>query len=112
MEDMASSRTDRGGDRIGGMGVRRHRRQPNPPPVNLASVREDRRPSRLPKIRLHDVRHTHGTHLIKAGVPVKVVSERLGHGNPTFTIDTYQHVLPGMQSEAARIFEKLIAGIR
>lgn len=66
----------------------------------------------VPKIRLHDVRHTHGTLLIKAGVPVKVVSERLGHGNPTFTIDTYQHVLPGMQSEAARIFEKLIADTR
>ena len=68
--------------------------------------------SGVPKIRLHDVRHTHGTLLIKAGVPVKVVSERLGHGNPAFTIDTYQHVLPGMQSEAARIFEKLIAGTR
>jgi integrase len=63
----------------------------------------------VPKIRLHDVRHTHGTLLIKAGVPVKVVSERLGHGNPAFTIDTYQHVLPGMQAEAARIFESLIA---
>ena len=47
--------------------------------------------------------------LIKAGVPVKVVSERLGHANPAFTIDTYQHVLPGMQAEAARIFEELIA---
>ena len=43
--------------------------------------------------------------LTKAGVPVKVVSERLGHGNPAFTIDTYQHVLPGMQAEAARTFE-------
>jgi integrase len=66
----------------------------------------------VPKVRLHDVRHTHGTLLIKAGVPVKVVSERLGHGNPGFTIDTYQHVLPGMQAEAARVFEKLIAGSR
>ncbi|MGH8946235.1 MAG: tyrosine-type recombinase/integrase [Acidimicrobiia bacterium] len=66
----------------------------------------------VPKIRLHDLRHTHGTLLIKAGIPVKVVSERLGHGNPTFTIDTYQHVLPGMQAEAARVFEKLIAGRR
>ena len=47
--------------------------------------------------------------LIKVGVPVKVVSERLGHANPAFTIDTYQHVLPGMQAEAARIFEELIA---
>ena len=62
----------------------------------------------VPKIRLHDIRHTHGTLLIKAGVPVKVVSERLGHGNPAFTIDTYQHVLPGMQAEAARVFESLI----
>jgi len=43
-----------------------------------------------------------------AGIPVKVVSERLGRGNPAFTIDTYQHVLPGMQSEAARMFESLI----
>jgi integrase len=66
----------------------------------------------VPKVRLHDVRHTHGTLLIKAGVPVKVVSERLGHGNPAFTIDTYQHVLPGMQAEAARVFEKLIASSR
>jgi integrase len=50
-----------------------------------------------------------GTRLIKAGVPVKVVSKRLGHGNPAFTIDTYQHVPSGMQAEAARVFEQLIA---
>lgn len=59
-------------------------------------------------IRLHDLRHTHGTLLIAAGVPVKVVSERLGHGHPAFTIATYQHVLPGMQASAARVFEQLI----
>jgi integrase len=59
-------------------------------------------------IRLHDLRHTHGTLLIAAGVPVKVVSERLGHATPTFTIETYQHVLPGMQADAARVFEHLI----
>jgi integrase len=62
----------------------------------------------VPRIRLHDVTHTHGTLLIKAGVPVKVVSERLGSRNPAFTIDTYQHVLPGMQAEAARTFEQLV----
>jgi len=62
----------------------------------------------VPRIRFHDLRHTHATLLIKAGVPVKVVSERLGHGNPAFTIDTYQHVFPGMQAEAARVFEQLI----
>ena len=47
--------------------------------------------------------------LIYAGVPVKVVSERLGHAAPAFTIDTYQHVLPGMQADAAHIFEQLVA---
>ena len=62
----------------------------------------------VPRIRLHDLRHTHGTLLIKAGVPVKVESERLGHGNTVYTIDTYQHVLPGMQAEAAGVFESLI----
>jgi Integrase len=47
--------------------------------------------------------------LLRAGVPVKVVSERLGHANPAFTIDTYQHVLPGTQANAARLFEQLVA---
>lgn len=61
----------------------------------------------VPVLRLHELRHTHGTLLIKAGVPVKVVSERLGHANIAFTIQTYQHVLPGMQADAARIYEAL-----
>jgi integrase len=63
----------------------------------------------VPRRRLHDLRHTHATLLLKAGVPVKVVSERLGHATPGFTMATYQHVLPGMQAEAARIFASLIA---
>jgi integrase len=60
-------------------------------------------------IRLHDLRHTPGTLLIATGVPVKVVTERLGHAHPVFTIETYQHVLPGMQAHAARVFEQLVA---
>lgn len=64
----------------------------------------------LPRIRLHDLRHTHGTLLIKAGVPVKVVSERLGHSSVAFTMQVYQHVLPGMQAEAAATFGDLIFG--
>ena len=63
----------------------------------------------VPRIRLHDVRHTHATLLIAAGVPAKVVAERLGHSRASFTIDSYQHVLPGMQAEAAQIFADLIA---
>lgn len=43
-----------------------------------------------------------------AGIPVKVVSERLGHAHPSFTIHTYQHLLPGMSAEAAHRFADLI----
>ena len=55
----------------------------------------------LPVIRLHDLRHTHASHLLMAGVNVKVVSERLGHASVSFTLDTYGHVMPGQQAEAA-----------
>lgn len=64
----------------------------------------------LPVISLHDLRHTHATLLLRAGVPVKVVSERLGHANPAFTLTVYQHVIPGMQEEAASLFSDLIFG--
>ncbi len=62
----------------------------------------------VPAISLHDLRHTHATLLLKAGVHVKVVSERLGHANVAFTMNVYQHVLPGMQAEAADIFSLLV----
>jgi integrase len=62
----------------------------------------------VPTISLHDLRHTHATLLLKAGVPVKVVSERLGHASAAFTMSVYQHVLPGMQAEAATVFARLL----
>ena len=62
----------------------------------------------LPRISLHDLRHTHATLLLKAGVPLKVVSERLGHSSPAFTMATYQHILPGMQADAAQTFAALL----
>jgi len=61
----------------------------------------------IPTMRFHDLRHTHGSLLIKEGVPVKVVSERLGHAHIAHTLETYQHVLPGMQEDAARTAERL-----
>lgn len=64
----------------------------------------------LPRIRLHDLRHTHATLLLAAGVNPKVVSERLGHSSVAFTLDTYAHVLPGMQPEAAALFLDLVLG--
>jgi integrase len=55
----------------------------------------------LRRIRVHDLRHTHATLLLKAHVPAKVVSERLGHASIAITLDTYSHVLPDMQADAA-----------
>jgi integrase len=63
---------------------------------------------RLPVIRLHDLRHTHATLLLANGVPVKVVSERLGHASATITLTVYQHVHPGMGREAADRFAALL----
>lgn len=57
--------------------------------------------SDLPRIRLHDLRHTHASIAVKAGVSIGVVSERLGHADPAFTLARYSHVLPGMNREAA-----------
>jgi integrase len=54
----------------------------------------------LPQIRLHDLRHSHATHLLAAGVHPKIAQERLGHSNIGITLDLYSHVLPGMQQDA------------
>jgi integrase/ribosomal protein L37E len=55
----------------------------------------------LPTIRLHDLRHTHATLALRAGIHPKVVSERLGHATVSVTLDTYSHAIPAMQEEAA-----------
>ena len=62
----------------------------------------------LPKIRLHDLRHTWATLALVAGVDVKIVSERLGHSSPMITWQTYQHVIVGMQTDAAERVASLI----
>jgi integrase len=55
----------------------------------------------LPRIRFHDLRHTHATQMLAAGVHPKVASERLGHSTIGITLDLYSHVMPGMQADAA-----------
>jgi integrase len=65
--------------------------------------------AQLPRIRFHDLRHTHASLLVAAGVPIKVVTERLGHAHPGFTMKTYQHVMPGMSAAAADQFAALVA---
>ena len=54
----------------------------------------------FPRVRFHDLRHTHATQLLASGVHPKVVQERLGHSTIAVTMDIYSHVTPGMQSEA------------
>jgi integrase len=63
----------------------------------------------LPRVRFHDLRHSHATHLLASGVHPKVAQERLGHSNVGITLDLYSHVLPGMQEDAAA---KVDASIR
>jgi len=64
--------------------------------------------SMLPQIRLHDLRHTHATLALQAGVHPKVVSERLGHATISITLDTYSHAIPAMQEEAAEMIAELV----
>jgi len=64
--------------------------------------------SMLPSIRLHDLRHTHATLALQAGIHPKVVSERLGHATVSITLDTYSHAIPAMQEEAAALIADLV----
>ena len=56
--------------------------------------------TKLPRIRFHDLRHAHATHLLLEGVHPKVASERLGHSRVGIALDLYSHMLPGMQEDA------------
>lgn len=61
----------------------------------------------LPPIRLHDIRHTHATMLLQQGVHPKIVQERLGHSTIQMTLDTYSHLIPSMQKDAANLLDDL-----
>jgi len=63
----------------------------------------------LPHIRLHDLRHTHASLLLQAGVHPKIAQERLGHSSIRVTLDTYSHVIGGLQEAAAQRFDDLLA---
>ncbi len=61
----------------------------------------------LPRIRLHDLRHTHASNALQAGIHIKVVSERLGHANIGVTLNTYSHTIPAMDEQAAELVASL-----
>ena len=62
----------------------------------------------LEGIQLHDLRHFHAIALLKSGIHLKVVQERLGHTNIAITADTYSYVSPGMQQAAGVAFAKMM----
>ena len=66
------------------------------------------RRTELPHIRFHDLRHTHATLMLKGGMHPKIVSERPRQANIGITLDTYRHVVPGLQEAAALRFDALI----
>jgi integrase len=64
--------------------------------------------AKLPHIRVYDLRHSHATLLLAQNVHPKLMSERLGHATVRLTLDTYSHVLPGMQSAVADTLEAML----
>ena len=72
------------------------------------AMRKLLRASGLPKIRFHDLRHTAASLMLNHGIPVLIVSKRLGHSKPSITIDVYGHLIPSQQEEAAKLMDKLM----
>jgi integrase len=63
----------------------------------------------VPEISFHEMRHTHATLLLIAGISPKVVQERLGHSNVSITLQTYSHVLPSLQADAAAALNDILS---
>jgi integrase len=82
------------------------------PDVVTAAFEKLVRRSGLPRIRLHDLRHSHATILLMTGEPVHLVANRLGHASPMVTLQVYAHVTPGGQAAAAAAFANAIASGR
>jgi len=60
-------------------------------------------------VTLHGLRHTHASLLLASGIHPKVAQERLGHSSISITMDTYSHLMPNMQGEAAASLDKMLA---
>jgi integrase len=65
----------------------------------------------LPDIRFHDLRHTAASLMLNHGIPPIVVARRLGHSKVSITLDTYGHLMPGMQNEAADLMDELVTPV-
>ena len=92
---------------------RKHDVLGEPLQINNLGQREYRRLIKTAEVRpikFHGMRHTCATLLFQAGVPVKVIQERLGHKRVEITLGIYAHVLPSMQQDAAARLSALIQG--
>ena len=72
-----------------------------------SSMAHSCRAAGVKRIRFHDLRHSHATHLIEAGANIRAVSSRLGHASVAFTLQVYGHVMPGMDEELAEMSETI-----
>jgi integrase len=84
-------------------------------PINHSNLRRNYiqllKDAGLPHIRFHDLRHTAASLLLNHGIPVIIVSRRLGHAKPSITLDIYGHLVPSMQNEAAELMDDLVMPI-
>ena len=64
--------------------------------------------AKVPNIRFHDIRHTHASILISAGIDIVKISKRLGHANPKITLEFYAHLLPNTDNDIADTFHQTI----
>ena len=83
--------------------------RPLSPDTVTHGVKRILRAAGYPDLGLHDLRHTHVSLMLAAGVNLKVVQERVGHSTITTTADRYAHLLPGMQEGAVELFEEQLA---
>jgi integrase len=71
-------------------------------PDTFSTMWEQWSAEREPRVRFHDLRHTHATHMLASNIHPKIAQERLGHATISTTLDLYSHVMPGMQADAAK----------
>jgi integrase len=64
----------------------------------------------LPELVVHELRHTHATVLLRAGVPVHIVAKRLGYGDPSVTLNVYADAIPEDDTSAVDVFRKAVWG--
>jgi integrase len=95
---------------VRGVGLVFHR--PNGKPMSQWTVRDNwyamLEKVELPRIRVHDLRHLHGSFLLEQGADLASVSARLGHSSKAFTLSTYVHALASGQEKAAAISNSLL----